>query len=122
LRVEAEGFILLLAKSLQGIHGAPSRLPKIIAHSVRRSSGATRLLSLGAASRMISEPSDLLLAYDWPYAEPFLARLAEGRRVVVDYVNDPGDLRALTQSREGMSVEAAERMVGALAAFTSRQW
>jgi hypothetical protein len=59
---------------------------------------------------MISESPDLLPAYDWPQAEPFLARLADGRWVMTDYVNDPVDFRILTHAREGVPGEVAERI------------
>ncbi len=49
------------------------------------------------------------------------ARLADGRWAVVDYVNDPVDLRILTQAGEGMPVEAADRIVAAVTAFIERQ-
>jgi hypothetical protein len=46
-----------------------------------------------------------------------VARLADGRWVVVDYVNDPIDLRLLPHAREGMPVEAAQRIAEAIAGF-----
>ena len=49
-----------------------------------------------------------------------IARRADGRWVVVDYVNDPVDLRILGQAREGMPLESAERIAAALAAFVAR--
>jgi hypothetical protein len=49
------------------------------------------------------------------------ARLDDGRWVVVDYVNDPVDLRILTQAGEGMPVEAAERLAEAVTASVARQ-
>lgn len=50
-----------------------------------------------------------------------MARVDDGRWVVVDYVNDPVDLRILTHAREGMPVVVAERIAGAVAAFIARQ-
>ncbi len=45
---------------------------------------------------------------------------ADGRWVVVDYVNDPVDLRILGHAREGMPLEFAERIAAAIAAFVAR--
>lgn len=49
------------------------------------------------------------------------ARVGDGRWVVVDYVNDPVDLRILTQAGEGMPVEGAERIAEAVTGFIARQ-
>jgi hypothetical protein len=49
-----------------------------------------------------------------------MARRADGRWVVVDYVNDPVDLRILGHAREGMPPEAAEKIAAAIAAFVAR--
>jgi hypothetical protein len=49
-----------------------------------------------------------------------VARRADGRWVVVDYVNDPVDLRILGHAREGMPPEAAEKIAAAIAAFVAR--
>jgi hypothetical protein len=49
-----------------------------------------------------------------------VARRADGRWVVVDYVNDPVDLRILGHAREGMPREAAERIAVAIAASVAR--
>jgi hypothetical protein len=49
-----------------------------------------------------------------------MARRADGRWVVVDYVNDPVDLRILGHAREGMPQEAAEKIAAAIAAFVAR--
>jgi len=46
-----------------------------------------------------------------------VARLADGRWIVVDYVNDPIDLRLKSHAREGMPVEAAERIAEAVTRF-----
>jgi hypothetical protein len=48
------------------------------------------------------------------------ARRVDGRWVVVDYVNDPVDLRILGHAREGMPREAAERIAAAIAASLAR--
>jgi len=50
-----------------------------------------------------------------------VARLADGRWIVVDYVNDPIDLRLLSHAREGMPMEAAQRIAEAIAGFVARQ-
>ena len=50
-----------------------------------------------------------------------VTRTVDGRWIVVDYVNDPVDLRILTHAREGMPLEAAERIAEAVAAFIARQ-
>ncbi len=49
-----------------------------------------------------------------------IARRTDGRWVVVDYVNDPVDLRILGQAREGMPPESAEGIAAAVAAFVAR--
>jgi hypothetical protein len=46
-----------------------------------------------------------------------VARLVDGRWIVVDYVNDPIDLRLKSHAREGMPVEAAERIAEAVTRF-----
>jgi hypothetical protein len=48
-----------------------------------------------------------------------IARRADGRWVVVDYVNDPVDLRILGHAREGMPREAAEKIAAAIASFVA---
>jgi hypothetical protein len=50
-----------------------------------------------------------------------VARLANGRWIVVDYVNDPTDLRLLSHAREGMPMEAAQRIAEGIAGFVARQ-
>jgi len=50
-----------------------------------------------------------------------VARLADGRWIVVDYVNDPTDLRLLSHAREGMPIETAQRIAEAIAGFVARQ-
>ena len=46
-----------------------------------------------------------------------VTRLVDGRWIVVDYVNDPIDLRLRSHAREGMPVEAAERIAEAVTRF-----
>ena len=50
-----------------------------------------------------------------------VARLVDGRWIVVDYVNDPIDLRLLSHAREGMPIETAPRIAEAIAGFVARQ-
>jgi len=50
-----------------------------------------------------------------------VARRADGRWIVVDYVNDPTDLRLLSHAREGMPMEAAQRIAEGIAGFVARQ-
>jgi hypothetical protein len=50
-----------------------------------------------------------------------VARRADGRWVVVDYVNDPVDLRIVGHAREGMPLESAERIATAIAAFVAHR-
>ncbi|MBM3122075.1 MAG: hypothetical protein FJZ97_07805 [Chloroflexi bacterium] len=49
------------------------------------------------------------------------ARTADGRWVVVDYVNDPIDLRLRPQAREGMPTSAAQRIAEAITASVGRR-
>jgi hypothetical protein len=49
-----------------------------------------------------------------------VARVADGRWLAVDYVNDPVDLRILGYAREGMPREAAEKIAAAIASFVAR--
>lgn len=49
-----------------------------------------------------------------------IALSADGRWVVVDYVNDPVDLRILGHAQEGMPAEAAERIASAAADYVAR--
>ncbi|MEW6569090.1 MAG: hypothetical protein AB1449_13195 [Chloroflexota bacterium] len=50
-----------------------------------------------------------------------VARVADGRFVVVDYVNDPVDLRFLPNAREGMPGEVALSVAEAIAGFVAAQ-
>lgn len=49
-----------------------------------------------------------------------IAHSADGRWVVVDYANDPVDLRLQGEAREGIPLEAAERIAAALTAHIAR--
>lgn len=48
-----------------------------------------------------------------------IARVADGRFIVVDYVNDPVDLRFLPYAREGMPAEVAVATAEAIAAWVA---
>ncbi len=50
-----------------------------------------------------------------------VARLADGRWIVVDYVNDPIDLRLRSHAREGMPVEVADHLAEAIARCVAQQ-
>ncbi len=50
-----------------------------------------------------------------------VARVADGRFIVVDYVNDPVDLRFLPYAREGMPAEVALAVAEAIAGWVTAQ-